>query len=160
MNKKCLVALLVLTSVISCSKKENSIDLSQSAQCISEQSHCYLESPFGVIDIAFDSQYLVAEQPFKLHIKSKNSNLAVLGGYMEGVDMYMGKIPLLFNQAEQGDFIAKTMFGSCSMKQMQWRVWLTLADTQSADESVKKISFTVTSYQSISAIPAENFSTN
>ena len=118
---------------------ENSFSLSEPS-CIEGQSQCKILTSLGEITIAFDQAYLVAEQAFNIYISTSNDSLIVDSGYMEGEDMFMGKIPLFFQldtptdkvpQSENTSstvrvFSAQGFFGSCSEAQMQWRVFLSL----------------------------------
>ncbi len=133
--------MLVISAVIGCSPaQENSFSLSEPS-CIEGQSQCKISTSLGEITIAFDQAYLVAEQAFNIYISTSNDSLIVDSGYMEGEDMFMGKIPLFFQLDTPTDkvplaennssiarvFSAQGFFGSCSEDKMQWRVFLSLS---------------------------------
>lgn len=150
MVKNYLLHLLAIFFLFGCSKQESVENFTQEPACIDSQSVCFIKSELGDIELAFNSRYLIAEQPFELQVKSLSDTLIVKGGFMEGEDMYMGKIPLLFKQQANNIYVATSMFGACSEKQMNWRVWLELLD-ETNNNQTKMVSFTVTSYQSASA---------
>ena len=103
--------------------------------CIDSQSQCDVNTPLGRFFITFNQASPKAETPFELHVEYHGDNrLNNLSGYMEGVDMFMGKIPLFFdenvkNEGENNHFFAKTMFGACSLEKMEWKVIL-IADIE------------------------------
>ena len=132
--------MLIISAVLGCSPtQENSFLLSEPS-CIEGQSQCKILTSLGEITIAFDQAYLVAEQAFNIYVSTSNDSLIVDSGYMEGEDMFMGKIPLFFQLGTPTDkvprsednsstarvFSAQGFFGSCSEDKMQWRVFLLL----------------------------------
>ena len=44
--------------------------------------------------------------------------------------MFMGKIPLFINSMSDNSFSAQGMVGSCSEKNMTWRVWFSITKNQ------------------------------
>lgn len=68
------------------------------AQCIDEQSQCEFDLAGAKAEVLFDVDKITAEQPFNMVVKYHgNDKLKSITGYLEGVDMYMGKIPLFFD---------------------------------------------------------------
>ena len=45
-----------------------------------------------------------------------------VSGYIEGVNMYMGRIPLQFARLDNGDFVADFYLGACSEPKMTWNL--------------------------------------
>ena len=153
-----LYQVVTVLLLLGCQPAVQQRELVQAPQCIEGQSHCTIDTPYGTIEIAFNVKYLVAEQPFEMHISSMAPNWQLSSAYMEGVDMFMGKIPLFFEQNESANWVAEAMFGSCSEQQMTWRVWLTFTSEQingnsETAESNKTVTFTIKSYQGYSSIP-------
>jgi len=133
---------------LGCSQDKNEPEAIIPFQCISDQSRCEVITEFGTVLVKFNVEKVLTELPFSILVEFKESsllaneinqkdkqkkkhyeNLKVLG-YMEGKTMFMGKIPLFFdNQLEDkkhNQFIAETMLGSCSEDRMTWRIWITL----------------------------------
>ncbi|MEW9796918.1 hypothetical protein [Alteromonas sp. CYL-A6] len=52
--------------------------------------------------------------------------IAVSSAWIEGVNMYMGKIPVLVDQNTEGQWEGWFMLGSCSEPTMRWRMLLNL----------------------------------
>ncbi|MGB2740116.1 MAG: hypothetical protein WBC60_06115 [Cognaticolwellia sp.] len=139
------------------------------AQCIALQSQCQFDLMAGQVDVLFDVDKITAEQSFNMVVNYHGAEtLTSISGYLEGVDMFMGKIPLFIEErliesstdekisAELAQpnrdiaqvkqtFQAEVLVGSCSAEQMTWRIWLTF--TTSENKSYSK-TFTVMSYRS------------
>ncbi|NMP31476.1 hypothetical protein HII17_07875 [Thalassotalea sp. M1531] len=108
------------------------------------------------MNIQFNVRYLIAEAPFELYVSVPNERYTIKRGYMEGVDMFMGKIPLFFDAHTAEEVIAESMFGSCSQDKMQWRIWLEVIDKELGETVVQTVSFTITSYRGMKALPASS----
>lgn len=92
----------------------------------------------GEFFILFNQTAPTAETPFEIHVLYQGKHrVEKLSGFIEGVDMFMGKIPLFFKastnkqskesknlteQFEKQSFASPAMFGSCSLDTMRWRV--------------------------------------
>ncbi|MCF6439386.1 hypothetical protein L1077_08085 [Pseudoalteromonas luteoviolacea] len=58
----------------------------------------------------------------------KNHAIQSMGlAHIEGVSMYMGKIPISFELHEQGLWVAEAMVGACNLEQMKWKIVLSAA---------------------------------
>lgn len=67
-------------------------------QCIADQSQCQFDLAQAKVRVLFDGDRIVAEQPFNIMLEYRGTEtLKAISGYLEGVDMYMGKIPLFFD---------------------------------------------------------------
>lgn len=106
--------------------------------CLNSQSQCLIKTDISDFDILFNVKTVITEQEFNIIIKnnSLNENL-VINGFIEGKDMYMGKIPLFFQKNDKQIYIATTMLGSCSEEEMIWRMWLTVTDKLKKEETQK-----------------------
>lgn len=98
-----IIALLLSILLFACSPENKSnlnpdIASPRIAQCIVEQSKCEFELSNAKAQVLFDVEKIIAEQPFNMIVKYQGSDkLKSITGYLEGVDMYMGKIPLFFD---------------------------------------------------------------
>ena len=127
-----------------CSQDKNEPEAIIPFQCLSDQSRCEVITEFGTVLVKFNVEKVLTELPFSILVEFKessllsneinqkdkqNNKLKVLG-YMEGKTMFMGKIPLFFDNPlednKYNQFIAETMLGSCSEDRMTWRIWITL----------------------------------
>lgn len=109
-------------------------------QCMAQQTPCQFDVEGGRIDVLFDVSKVVAEQAFNMSVRyTGNKTINTVNGYMEGVEMYMGKIPLFFestatspsldNTIKTQVFQGEVLVGSCSAKTMTWKIWLSLTDS-------------------------------
>ena len=118
--------------------------------CISGQSSCALNTPFGTVDIAFNVRALIAEEAFTLFVLPENHHITSVTGYIEGDDMYMGKIPLFFAALTDSGDQANSLFGSCAQDKMRWKVWLTFDGIdESGNSRSHTVFFTVDSYRNL-----------
>lgn len=134
--------MLMLLTLSGCSddKAEKTIN----PVCINGQSACFVEVLGTQLHLKFNQQRLVAETPFMMRIlPNDSSKISEIKAYMEGDNMYMGKIPLLFNFNRAGYYEAQGFVGSCGKTDMRWRIWLTATDSSGKAETV---SITVPSY--------------
>ncbi|MFD1622816.1 hypothetical protein ACFSBU_20900 [Thalassotalea marina] len=131
---------LILMLLGGCNKAEQTAPVSP--RCIEGQSHCQITIDDAEVSITFNREKLVAEQGFQLLINVKSPKaITSISAYMEGEDMYMGKIPLLFEKSGKNQFIADGLFGSCGQPEMTWRVWIFINGNKQ-----QSLSFTVPSY--------------
>ncbi|MFD2166605.1 hypothetical protein ACFSJY_10040 [Thalassotalea euphylliae] len=136
--------------------------LTQDMACIDGQSTCFSSLENGHLFYQFDVSHLLAETPFNFQVFAEGVDVIAVEGYMEGDDMFMGKIPLFFQETlggiEQNKvqdhriFRAESLFGSCSEAKMTWRVWLTVKYQKDNVINELNKSFTVTSYRNSRAI--------
>lgn len=149
MIKKTTVVFLLWSSLYGCSPKKSEQSPAIPFQCINTQTRCEVMTEFGTVLIKFNVEKVLTELPFTIQVTltkdavatesyySENT-LKVLG-YMEGKNMFMGKIPLFFNRVTEDKsskpFVAETMLGSCSEDIMTWRLWLTLEKPGKAKEN-------------------------
>jgi len=140
MIKKTTIAFVLCATLYGCSPKKSEQSPAIPFQCINTQTRCEVVTEFGTVLIKFNVEKVLTEFPFIIQVTltkdavvtesyHSENTLKVLG-YMEGKNMFMGKIPLFFNSIPEdkssNPFVAETMLGSCSEDVMTWRLWLTL----------------------------------
>jgi len=125
------VFVLFLLTLISCSPATKKEPIAVAPQCLVSQSQCALETQLGNIEVLFNQNKVLTEVPFSIYLKFSNDEsvkkykISQVKSYMEGKEMFMGKIPVFFSVAEkQNTWVAETLLGSCSEEQMIWRLWL------------------------------------
>jgi len=97
--------LTVLTTMLltACSPQEKSKIIladkkTRDLKCIALQSHCQFDLASGQVQVLFDVDKIVAEQSFNMVLNYRGAKtLTKISGYLEGVDMFMGKIPLFID---------------------------------------------------------------
>lgn len=136
-----LVYGLIFTLLVGCNKKPINSENEAKLHCLSSQNYCAITVENNQFPVLFNVQEVIPEEFFSIVIPSLsveptqavNKNLSAItenkveiiaiNGYLEGVNMYMGKIPLFF-KIKEGQFIADVVVGSCSEEEMKWRLSL------------------------------------
>ena len=121
---KFYTAIIMMTLLSSCTEELSDTVKKIEPTCIPEQSQCTVTIENFEIDVNFNVEKLIPEQPFEVSINlPPEFTVKNISGYFEGINMYMGKIPLIFQTTSIG-YVAQSQFGSCSESNMQWRMWL------------------------------------
>jgi hypothetical protein len=120
-------------------------------QCIDSQSRCEVSTEFANFSLKFSQQQLLdkikTELPFFIELslfeknseqnvelsneetaaKSTQKSITKVSAYLEGKDMFMGKVPVFFKrETDDGTYLAESLLASCSEEQMVWRLWITV----------------------------------
>lgn len=125
-----------MSVIVGCNTANKTSNFIEKPQCLSSQSVCFVESTLGKFDILFDKAFVRTEENFAITLKaSSNKKIMNVEGVIEGVNMFMGKIPVIFEHKTKHDnnvkkleqfstnnlqFEAQTMLGSCSQNKMKW----------------------------------------
>lgn len=153
--KYVLLACLSLTVLSACDKKAGQLDSNNenalSFQCLENQSSCHETLDVGDFSVTFSQAKLIAELPFILKVDAKtNEKVVSITGFMEGKDMFMGKVPVIFGQPHvleniqatefkfQTSYTAETMVAACVEPEMRWIVWLTVITENLNGEQLKR----------------------
>jgi hypothetical protein len=127
-------------------------------KCLEQQSQCFFDVADGYVEVLFDVNKIIAEQVFNISVNYIGvKTINKVSGYMEGVDMFMGKIPLFLEKNKGPDnkrylnaisagatigndkltdlpiiqaFQGEVLVGSCSAEKMTWKIWLTFTDSE------------------------------
>lgn len=151
-------------------------NVNQSAKsfaCIAEQSPCVIELDDSRVEVLFDSERLIAEQAFNMRVNYQGqAQILQVTGFLEGMSMYMGKIPLFLeprlispkdenevnmhistvsgenisteNAQTLQSFQGEVLLGSCTEEVMTWRMWLII---NTADNTEQRHMLTIKSYR-------------
>ncbi|WP_392343790.1 hypothetical protein [Pseudoalteromonas prydzensis] len=126
-----IVFLSALKLLIACDSQTISIEeQAQAASCQPNQLCQYNNQ----VKIWLAEQKTTPETPFEIYL-SLPSGYTVQSAKLEGVTMYMGFIPVLF-EARDGLLVAHTMVGICSERNMTWKLVLELNNQQGHAEHV------------------------
>ena len=126
-------------------KKTLKTTLNYPFSCLSSQSNCQIETEYGNFSVTFSGSSeqgrLKTELPFLNQIlfnpSDKRYQLMTIQSYFEGKTMFMGKVPVFFEQSTTENMMnAQTLLASCSEEVMTWRMWLTLEIA--VDDEIKK----------------------
>ena len=78
-------------------------ETARTAQCLALQSQCQFDLMSGQVEVLFDVEKIIAEQSFNMVVNYHGTEtLTDISGYLEGVDMFMGKIPLFIEEHVSG----------------------------------------------------------
>ena len=98
-----LIGLAILLTACSPQEKVNptvGVQSVRTAQCIAQQSQCQFDLAGGRVQVLFTVDRIVAEQAFNMVLNYQGAQaLTSVSGYLEGVNMYMGKIPLFIEES-------------------------------------------------------------
>ncbi|OFC72189.1 hypothetical protein BFC18_04330 [Alteromonas confluentis] len=89
-------------------------------QCEFVNLHCSIVMKNDNIEAEF-AQLPVVEESITVNLSLPLSK-QVQSIWIEGVNMYMGKIPVLAEQQDNGDWSGWFMLGSCSEPTMRWKM--------------------------------------
>ncbi|MDP5214066.1 hypothetical protein ORJ66_13515 [Pseudoalteromonas tunicata] len=98
---------------------------------------CQINKPCNYSDgisISLGSESVEPETPFTIILKAPKNQI-VHQAKLEGVDMYMGTIPVFFTEQSTGVWQAQVMVGACSLSLMQWRLMVQLAPTAAGEQN-------------------------
>jgi hypothetical protein len=97
-----LTLLAILLTACSPQDKVNpavGVQTVRTVQCIAQQSQCQFDLAGGQVQVLFNVNRIVAEQAFNMVLSYQGAQaLSSVSGYLEGVNMYMGKIPLFIGE--------------------------------------------------------------
>ena len=92
----------------------------------------------GGISLSLDKPEVHPETPFNL-LLTLPEDWQVKNAKMTGVEMYMGMIPVFFEQSGS-QWHAQTMVGACSSAKMMWQLSITLEHhIHSSDAELKEV---------------------
>jgi len=133
MLKKIVIGLFVITLFCGCTPENKVANQYITPKCITSQSVCQVQSRFGEVTIKFDVEKVTTENSFHIYFEGLSSTEYTIDGYLEGRDMFMGKIPLFFKRNNSFSFITETLLGSCTENKMIWVMNLSLTKISSLD---------------------------
>jgi hypothetical protein len=138
-----LILLSLLLTLMSCSPKEEVESLYTVPHCVTSQSQCLVDNELGQFTVLFNVDKVHGDIPFELSIvyTSAAENIK-FSAYLEGKDMFMGKIPVFFTKAQnENKQTSEVLLANCSEEQMVWRLWVTIEAQDMNQPELKKNSF-------------------
>jgi len=135
---KLAIILLAINALSACDPTEKSAEpvvTSTAFSCLTSQSSCVIDTELGLIRVEFSGETLQGklktELPFQISIQFDSVNpvdtLPSVQGHLEGITMFMGKLPVFFKENKVGNsLVAETLLASCHEEVMKWRLWLQL----------------------------------
>ena len=93
--------------------------------------------------LTIKDESVIPETEFSI-VFTPDSEVEIIDAYIEGVGMYMGKIPLFFSRTKQLQYFASGMVGVCSKNEMVWRIYLHYRKNGSQEGKIATLNFVVT----------------
>ncbi len=131
-----VVTLFVL--LVGCQPKADIKSIYVAPHCLVSQTQCVMASKFGEISVLFNVDEVTSEQNFSIIIAGKQLTSDIkVEAYLEGKEMYMGKIPLFFTfDPASNTFTSEALIGSCSEEKMIWQMSLKLVKDQAEGQVI------------------------
>ncbi len=133
-----VVGFLLLTSACKPVGEQSSASIASAlvAQCIDSQSQCEINTELANVSVKFSqhqlSDKIKTELPFFIELtlifqQSPLQGITKVSAYLEGKDMFMGKVPMFFEPTDKDNvYLAQSLLANCSEEQMVWRLWITV----------------------------------
>ncbi|WDD97259.1 hypothetical protein [Thalassomonas actiniarum] len=116
----------VFSLLAGCQPADKKSPVNVEPQCLAQQSECVVRTPGGDFRVLFNVDKVLTETPFEVTVEYQGKqSVKNISGYLEGRDMFMGKIPLFLTGQSEHQYLAEVMLGSCAQPSMIWRLWLT-----------------------------------
>ena len=136
LKKLSVVGVLLLISACKPVTEQDTIHSALVAQCIDSQNQCEISTELGDFSVKFSQQQLSdkvkTELPFFIELTQTSQQQTIhsitkASAYLEGRDMFMGKVPVFFEQVgKENAYLAQSLLANCSEEQMVWRLWVTI----------------------------------
>lgn len=114
------------------------------ARCIASQSQCEIGHVPSTFSVKFAQHQLTdkvkTELPVYIELTQlltsnalaektteqggHSAQVTKLSAYLEGRDMFMGKVPVFFEQQDNEKYVAETLLANCTEEEMVWRLWV------------------------------------
>lgn len=142
MKRLCLPIFIVLFLVSACSEPAFIDKSNIEYSCLNGKVDCALSQSELSAQILTNHGVIHPESLFDVVFQvNEPSKIVNVQGYLEGITMYMGKVPLLFSfDPSINQYRADGFVGSCSEPQMQWRIVLDVTYIDN-DKNTQKIQF-------------------
>ena len=147
MNKKpkkisvIVFLLLVITVIIGVNTQLSNNKFTKLDECTLQNNICFFSHTELDLRLEFNQKPIVEEELFMT--LSGGNNVSIKTAWIEGVNMYMGKTPVMLSPSEEvGDVSDKTIIqgltflGSCSQPVMQWRLFIEVENDQTQQSKV------------------------
>ncbi|MCF2909054.1 hypothetical protein L1285_12065 [Pseudoalteromonas sp. DL2-H2.2] len=139
-----LPGVFLVTFLTACSDPSTIIhESSEKSESSQTSLNCVAASPCvdGEMLLWSATEKLRPESPFELYFNTQAPGVKLKAAWLEGVTMYMGKIPVFFEQQGSSLWSAQVMVGACSEPVMEWRMTVETVNRINGNEYVKNVTF-------------------
>jgi hypothetical protein len=112
--------------------------LNQDGECDITNNTCELRVFNQVIRVKFE-QRPVTEEELSLNF-SHSDTLTIKNAWVVGVNMYMGKTPVLFENPKRSER-AVVFLGSCNLQEMHWRLYANIKNSATDEVALVYVTF-------------------
>jgi hypothetical protein len=88
--------------------------------CDLSHSPCRATIADSSLTVSLEEQPIRPEHDFQLQLSGVASGVTPIKSWLEGQEMFMGRIPVLFSQQGEGQWQANTQVGACTSHRMVW----------------------------------------
>lgn len=133
---KIFIILLILINIFACEPIKQAANNKSKQQvldftCLTSQHICDVNTELGQFTIHFagESQQgkIKTELPFQIKLSfnspEESTQIKKITSYLEGKSMFMGKVPVFFQNEPKNTMLAESLLASCSEEIMTWRLW-------------------------------------
>ncbi|WP_394173315.1 hypothetical protein [Thalassotalea litorea] len=117
------IATVTILITINLNEQEK-VDLRQSGVplCDFQIEPCRYSDDWGVAVLTSSLKTITSEEIFDFYLDFNDEHsVEIKSAFLQGRDMYMGKIPLFFNY-HQSRFTSQALLGACTEPTMVWRM--------------------------------------
>ncbi len=112
------------TGLLSEHVSNNTETIAEMNGCAIQNNYCEFIVDQQIFEVSFLDSPLVEEEN-RVSISS-NENFTISRAWIEGINMYMGKSPVIIESATDNSAQALYFLGSCNLETMQWRMLIQL----------------------------------
>lgn len=114
--------------------------LNKLEQCELSNNVCHFERDSFSLEIEFERPPIIEEEMFIDF--SFSDGYLLQKAWIEGVNMFMGRTPVIQNKISAGEVEALTFLGSCTEPRMQWQMFVEIKNNKTEQIYVYSVLFT------------------
>ena len=125
---KIISLLIIVISITSCgdvTTKNDKLDQIDRSLCQFSEGSCDNEINGVKIALFITPKTVPSEKNLTINVKT-NEPVNIISARIEGRDMFMGIIPIQFNELINKNFSTDVILGSCASGYMVWRLFVTI----------------------------------
>ncbi|MDN4501477.1 hypothetical protein QX776_03655 [Alteromonadaceae bacterium BrNp21-10] len=108
--------------------------------CELDQGYCSIKFEQGTLNVQFYPANIPLEEEIQIHLELPET-MSFKSAWIEGINMYMGKIPFIVESQESNIIEGISYLGSCSEASMSWQLVIELTDNTSHSTQVFQLLF-------------------
>lgn len=125
----CAVLIAFIGSGCDQSQKTAEVKVDETGLCDFHSGPCSQTIGENIITLELNPANAPSEKPLKFNLKF-SSPVVIGDSRIEGRDMFMGLIPIKWQQQAESHYQASAIYGSCASGYMVWRLMVSFTDEQ------------------------------